>query len=204
MCLLAGCAQLSSTQPAAASSTGSNTAAVAVYAVGAGGVPVRDAVVTLRPAHATGSALTATEAVPVVVDLIDKQFEPRIVPVRSGSSVTFKNLDDVGHQVYSFSASKAFSIKLASGESSSVPDFGKPGVVILGCKIHNEMIGYLYVTDAPYFGKTDSNGFMRIAGVAPGDYRLGVWRAAVEQDAPALQRSVTLRADEEQVIRLRL
>lgn len=175
---------------------------MAVYAVGARGAPVRDAVVTLLPLQGAGSA--TVDAAPAVVDLIDRQFEPRVLPVRRGSSVTFKNLDGVDHQLYSFSSPKAFSLKLAVGESGSVPDFGKPGAVILGCKIHNEMVGYLYVTDAPYFGKTDSNGYVRLSGLAPGAYRLGLWRADVEQAGGALERSLTLRAGEEQVVNLRL
>lgn len=197
LCLLAGCAQLST---GAVTAAADKNAAVAVYAVGAGGAPVRDAVVTLLPLQGGGT----TPTTPAVIDLFDKQFEPRVLPVTAGSSVTFKNLDGMGHQVYSFSAAKPFSLKLAPGESATLADLGKPGVVVLGCKIHNEMIGYLYVTDAPYYGKTDSNGYLRIGGIAPGSYRLGLWRAEVEQETRALERTVTLRTGEEQVIRLRL
>lgn len=196
LCLLAGCAQLST---GAVTAAADKNAAVAVYAVSAGGAPVRDAVVTLLPLQGGGAP-----AAPVVIDLFDKRFEPKVLVLTAGSSVTFKNLDGMGHQVYSFSAAKPFSLKLAPGESATLANLGKPGVVVLGCKIHNEMIGYLYVTDAPYYGKTDSNGYLRLGGLAPGSYRLGLWRAEVEQETRALERSVTLRTGEEQVVRLRL
>ena len=36
--------------------------------------------------------------------------------------------------------------------------FDQTGVVTLGCNIHDDMLAYLLVTDAPYFGRTDAQG----------------------------------------------
>ena len=36
--------------------------------------------------------------------------------------------------------------------------FDKPGVVVLGCNIHDWMVGYVYVSESPYFAKTNAEG----------------------------------------------
>ena len=36
--------------------------------------------------------------------------------------------------------------------------FDQAGIVTLGCNIHDEMMAYLVVTDAQYFGRTDGSG----------------------------------------------
>ena len=40
--------------------------------------------------------------------------------------------------------------------------FDKPGAVALGCNIHDWMIGYIYVLETPYFGKTGDHGEARL------------------------------------------
>ena len=70
----------------------------------------------------------------------------------------FPNNDTVSHQVYSFSAAKRFQLPLYKGEVHPPVTFDRPGLVVLGCNIHDVMVGYIYVTDAPYFGKTDREG----------------------------------------------
>jgi hypothetical protein len=48
--------------------------------------------------------------------------------------------------------------------------FDRPGVVVLGCNIHDWMLGYIYVADTPYFGKTDADGGVRIEPFPAGNY----------------------------------
>ena len=73
LCFLAGCAQITPL-PGGAPAASKDTAVV-VYAAGTGGAPVRDAVVTLTPSQA--STAPDPGGAPAVIDLIDKQFEPR-------------------------------------------------------------------------------------------------------------------------------
>ncbi len=60
--------------------------------------------------------------------------------------------------------------------------FDKVGVVLLGCNIHDWMIGYIYVTDAPYFGKTTGQGHVELTGLRPGAYRVRVWHPRLDGD----------------------
>jgi len=71
---------------------------------------------------------------------------------------TFPNSDQIQHQVYSFSAPKTFKLSLYAGHKYPPVIFDRPGLVTLGCNIHDGMIGYIYVTDSPFFGRSDDAG----------------------------------------------
>ena len=70
---------------------------------------------------------------------------PPVLVVMTGTAVDFPNSDQVRHQVYSFSPAKSFEIKLYSGDAPRSIQFDKPGTVILGCNIHDWMLGYILV-----------------------------------------------------------
>jgi multisubunit Na+/H+ antiporter MnhE subunit len=36
--------------------------------------------------------------------------------------------------------------------------FDKPGTVVVGCNIHDQMVAYIHVVNTPYFAKTDVKG----------------------------------------------
>ena len=178
-------------------------AAIAVYATKPDGSPLGDALVYARPAD--GALKADPAAPPVVLDILVRHFEPELLAVRAGSTVTLENNDDVSHDIYSFSEARPFSVHLAPGARQTLPVFAHAGVVVVGCKVHGDMLGYIYVTDAPYFGKTDSHGYLRLAGLPPGRYSLGVWRAGDSPvDLPGYPRNLTLAPDSEQVVRVRL
>ena len=102
--------------------------------------PITDAVL------AVAGDSSPTDAI-VVMDQIDKSFEPHVLVVNKGQSVAFPNSDRIRHHVYSFSAPNDFEIKLYSGQPSDPRIFEHSGVVVLGCNIHDRMKGYIYVAD---------------------------------------------------------
>lgn len=95
---------------------------------------------------------------PAIMDQRNKQFVPSVLAVRSGTAVKFPNSDDIRHHVYSFSPTKRFELRLYKGTPSEPVLFDKPGVVVLGCNIHDWMVGYVYVTDDPWFAVSDEQG----------------------------------------------
>lgn len=175
-----------------------HSASLAVYATTVNGRPLGGVLVYLQPLHAEA----AVSDPPAVLDILDRHLEPVVLPVHSGGSVRIQNLDDVPHDIYSFSEARRLSLHLAAG-AQAVVQFPRPGVVTMGSKIYNDMKGYLYVTEAPYFGKTDDHGFLRLSGLPPGPYTIGLWRAADEGDVEGFPRSLNLAPDSEQVIRVR-
>jgi plastocyanin len=126
------------------------------------------------------------------VEQIDKQFSPRVTVVTAGSQVSFPNRDKVRHHVYSFSPAKTFDLKLYTGTPANPVLFDKPGVVVLGCNIHDLMISWVLVLETPYFGKTAAAGQVVLPDVAPGTYQMKVWHPGLPVGNPAQERALTV------------
>ena len=127
-----------------------------------------------------------------VMDQKNRKFVPQVLVVRTGTVVSFPNNDTVSHQVYSFSPARRFQLPLYKGATHSPVTFDAAGLVVLGCNIHDEMVGYIYVTDSPYFATTDTDGNAEIRDLPAGRYRLDAWGARVADRAETLVRDVTL------------
>jgi plastocyanin len=155
------------------------------------GKPLADAVVVAVPAE---GALPPARSREDSVDQVDKQFVPRVMPVLVGTSVSFPNNDNVRHQVYSFSPAKRFELPLYAGVPAQPIVFDKPGVVVLGCNIHDWMIGYVYVSESPYFAKTGANGKARISNLPPRAYVVRVWHPQAETQEEATRKTIDAAA----------
>lgn len=138
--------------------------------VDAQGTPLRDAVLTLRGA-------TAPPAVSLKADMDqrDVQFAPHVLAVRTGTEISFPNSDHIRHQVYSFSTPKRFELRLYGGTPSDPVLFDKSGVVVLGCNVHDNMLGYVYVTDDGWFGVSNDKGSLSLDQVPAGRYAVTLW-----------------------------
>jgi hypothetical protein len=124
------------------------------------------------------------------MDQQNMAFVPQVLVVPVGSDVRFPNSDTVSHQVYSFSPAKRFQLPLYKGAPHPPVNFDKPGLVVLGCNIHDQMVGYIYVTDAPYFGMTDEQGTLHWSNVPPDTYSVTFWSPFIADPAPSLTHSV--------------
>ena len=131
-----------------------NVLALVVTVARPGGEPVAFAVIELHGPPALDTP--APEA--VVVDQVNQAFTPDLTILPVGSSVTFPNSDKVSHQVYSFSPAKRFQLPLYRGTPYAPIRFDAPGIVTLGCNIHDRMQAWVHVVDTPIFGKTDAAG----------------------------------------------
>lgn len=134
---------------------GRATAAVSVSVADANGQPVEGAVVFVY--EAKGGPFKPPDK-PYEMDQVQKQFVPHILPILVGGRVRFPNRDDIHHHIYSFSSAKSFELPLYKGEPAKPIVFDKPGVVKLGCNIHDWMNGIILVLPNPYFVKTDERG----------------------------------------------
>jgi plastocyanin len=157
---------------------------------GADGAPVRDAVVSVHLAgratphpHAGGS---------YVIDQQDIQFHPFVAAVPVGASVTFMNHDPVRHHVYSFSPAKKFELKLASKQQNQSVLFDKPGIVPLGCNIHDRMIAYLDVVDTPWAKTADANGHVVLRDIPAGAITITVWHPYLRAPGNIVSRGAVL------------
>jgi plastocyanin len=170
----------------------------------AAGIPVEDAVVALYP---TTAQPPSNQPKPnVALDQVKKQFVPHVLAIETGTTLYFPNSDAIRHQVYSFSEAKRFELKLYAGKSAAPVLFDQPGVVVLGCNIHDWMSAYVYVVATPLFAKTDKEGHAVIKA-PPGSYDFRVWhpryahgrdpvsgRLDVAHEVEALHQSLALAA----------
>ena len=58
--------------------------------------------------------------------------------------------------------------------------------------IHDEMRGYIRVTDTPYAGKTDGNGYVTLTGMASGAASLTVWHPSLRTPTGESKSAVTI------------
>jgi plastocyanin len=152
------------------------------------GSTVANAVVTATPVDRRPEARVKPRT--DKVDQVDKEFVPTVTAIYVGSSITFPNKDQIRHQVYSFSPPKKFESHLYAGTETPPVLFDKPGVVVLGCNIHDWMIAYVYVSDTPFFATTTSTGTARVGGVPPGAYIVRVWHPDMgETEASTVRRA---------------
>jgi plastocyanin len=126
------------------------------------------------------------------IDQVDMQFVPYVKVIYAGSQVVFPNKDNIRHQVYSFSHTKSFELPLYGGNVAPPVSFEAPGVVVLGCNIHDWMIGYIYVADTPFFAKTAPSGTVALRDLPPGEYRVRIWHPSMERSEDTTIKRVAL------------
>ena len=130
-------------------------AAVTVQTLDPAGKPLAGAVEAVEVGRVAKVAAPGTRA---EISQRQRAFDPGLLVVQTGTSVDFPNLDTVRHHVYSFSPARTFELKLYNGRPSTPVVFDRAGVVVLGCNIHDQMVGTVVVVDTPLFGRTDAAG----------------------------------------------
>jgi plastocyanin len=164
------------------------------------GHPLSGAVVTILPDGVPAHPVAPVHA---AMDQVDRAFAPDLLVIPVDSTVEFPNSDSVSHQIYSFSAAKRFQLPLYRGKPYPPVVFDQPGVVTLGCNIHDEMLAYVLVTDAPFFGRTDKAGAWSVE-VPRGSYHIAVWHPRIRDDAKDLTRSLAIDESDQGKLTLRL
>lgn len=102
----------------------------------------------------------------------DKRFSPHILPIETGTSVDFPNLDPIFHNAFSNYDGKIFDVALYPPGSSRTVRFDRPGIVRVFCNIHPSMSAIIVVVDSSHFTTTDREGRYWFAGVRPGKYQI--------------------------------
>jgi plastocyanin len=180
----------------AAASAGASPATLVVDVRDARGAAVSDAVV-----YAVPEARVAPSTRRAVLDQKNRMFVPHVLPIQTGTAVSFPNSDNVRHQVYSFSPAKRFQLPLYAGTPAAPVVFDRPGVVAIGCNIHDQMSAYLVVVDTPYFALA-ANGQAEIAGLPEGAYDVRVWHEGMRNEPPPRKVRIGADAPERVVFRL--
>jgi plastocyanin len=172
-----------------ASSLADAATSLAIQAQKKDGAPLAGAVVMIS---AESPRLPPAAATHAILDQVDLSFMPDVVVIPVGSTISFPNSDAVSHQVYSFSSARRFQLPLYRGKPYPPVTFDQPGVVTLGCNIHDNMLAYVVVTDAPFFGRTDAKGTWLAANLPNGTYRVKLWHPLLNESGASIERVVQI------------
>lgn len=109
-----------------------------------------------------------------VIDVMGKDFVPRILTVQVGSTVECIHNDKMSHSCFLVD-DKGYDLGKDSHGEKHVYTFTQPGVYPILCRHHREMVAHIVVVKTPYFAMTDKEGKFTINGIPPGSYKLKVW-----------------------------
>jgi plastocyanin len=124
------------------------------------GNPVENVVISFAAAETT----VPDKHDVLIMDQIAYQFAPRVLAVQKNQTVSFPNSDNIRHHLYSFSKPKPFEFKMFKGGESKDLVFDQAGIVVLGCNIHDQMVGYIYVADKEQTVITNDQGLAELPG----------------------------------------
>lgn len=140
------------------------------------GKPVKDAVVYAMPRE----RMAPTKDWETTIIVENNTFQPFVLPVQTGAAISLVNADKVQHHIYSISPVIKFDVRLDKAASSELIALDKAGVVVLGCAIHDSMVGYLYVMETAWFAKTGEDGSADLIDLPRGTYDVLVWHPWME------------------------
>lgn len=156
-----------------------------IRVIGADGLPVPDVAVFVKQSGAIERQ--NAEPAAAIMDQRDVMFVPHILVVEKGAAVSFPNSDVIAHHVYSFSRPNEFILPLYKGAPPDPVVMQHDGVVILGCNIHDGMLGYIVVVDTAVFGVTDASGRVSLdVAAAATDYEVGIWSPRIRDSRETL------------------
>jgi len=155
----------------------------------ASGAPVPDAVVTLYPG---GRASPLGPAGSYQIAQRNMQFSPFVLVVPVGADVSFPNFDNVRHHVYSFSPVRRFELRLYAREQARSVHFDRPGIVPLGCNIHDAMIAFIDVVDTGFAARTDASGQAHFTAIPGSQVLVRVWHPYLRAPANQLELRVAV------------
>jgi len=151
------------------------TKAATVNVTDTDGTPLEHAVIEIyvegtAPPPATEKSITQRDAA----------FHPTVTTVPTGSYIAFPNEDTTRHHVFSFSEAKIFDLELYLNETPPPIHFDQPGVVVLGCNIHDQMQAFIVVSDAPYAALTQGDGTLDLPELPEGIHRMRIWHSRMD------------------------
>jgi len=131
--------------------------------------------VTLTPKALESSSIKRRAPKTHVIDMEDKQYQPRYSTINAGDQVVFVNKDNIRHNVFSSSGSNAFDLGTYGAGLKRAVTLEEPGIVKIYCNIHSDMATFVAVGNQSLSTKADDQGRYQIGNVPPGTYELGLW-----------------------------
>ena len=151
-----------------------NTPTTHFYVVGANG-EFADVIVSLKDASGneiTGKS-TGASAPAVVLDQQGCLYEPQILAIQTGETLTVKNSDPCVHNVHVISKAgnaEHNDVQMPNGADLAYT-FDKPEMFMkVNCDVHPWMHAWISIFDNPYYAMSGADGKFVIKDVPPGTY----------------------------------
>ena len=138
-----------------------------VQTLAAEGIAPAAALVYAEPLDAPATRTAAR----VTLGQKNKTFQPHILAVPVGSTVSFPNDDEIFHNVFSLSGPQPFDLGLYRGGTTRQRQFTRPGTYRVFCNIHPHMTAVIVVVPTPYTTTVAPDGRF-VLDLPPGRYRV--------------------------------
>lgn len=131
-----------------------------------------------------------------LIDQKGLKFIPHVLPILAGTTVDFRNSDNVMHNVFTPDA-LGDKFNLGSWPQNEVRSHTftksceKACEAVMLCNVHPEMEAYVVVLTNPYFAVTDAEGSFTIPDVPAGTYILKTWNERLKESS----QTVTVEED---------
>ena len=118
---------------------------------------------------------------PTQVELVQKNktFDPHVIGISKGSTVTFTNEDKFYHNVFSLSPGSRFNIGRRKPGKSISKTFNKEGLIKIFCDIHPQMNAYILCLETPYFSTVNKDGTYTITNIPDGKYKIHFYNPSI-------------------------
>jgi plastocyanin len=116
-------------------------------------------------------------AKPIRVELQQRgqRFDPQLLVIPAGSTVSFPNADPIFHNVFSLSGTKKFDLGYYPAGQTRIITFDEPGVVQVYCHLHPNMYAAIVVVPNRWYTQPSEDGTFSLHDVPPGSYHLVAW-----------------------------
>lgn len=120
----------------------------------------------------------------VMLDQKGCRYNPHVLLLPTNVEAMIVNDDGILHNFHTHSQ-KNPPINKAQPKFKRImkEKFTVPEIIKVTCDAHAWMLGWLVVTEHPYYAITDANGNFQIADIPPGEYVLSVWHETLNSTA---------------------
>jgi len=149
------------------------------------------AVIELIPTNANEGSSSDT----LLIDQRNLRFVPTGLAVQRGTTVEFRNSDQIMHNVFSPERRGAdFDLGTYPEGESRTHTFAEEGSFVILCHVHPEMAAWVVVSSSPWVAATDAEGRFEIPGVPAGEYEVVGWyrRRVVYRAITRIEQGQTL------------
>ena len=122
-----------------------------------------------------GNPSKTNKAIQAELQQRNQRFEPQLLVVPVGSTVSFPNTDPIFHNVFSLSGAKKFDLGYYPAGQTRLVTFNESGVVQVYCHLHPNMYAAIVVVPNQWYARPAEDGTFSLGDIPPGKYDVVAW-----------------------------